>query len=267
MNRIIWVTFAALLCMSELVIAQEFDHDIWNTLLNEHVNWQQDGHNSTVDYDSFKSDQSKLHSYLDKIAEVEQITFKQWDEPEQLAFLINAYNAWTIQLIISEWPNLESIKDLGSWFKSPWAKPVARLFQQSVSLDHIEHSLIRSEQYSEPRIHFAVNCASVGCPALRPEAYIGDALSKQLDNQTLRFLGDQSRNNINGDVLSISPIFKWYREDFEKGWSGINSRMEFIQKYAQVFALSNVQQQALRQKKLKIRYTEYDWQLNSASSL
>jgi len=68
-------------------------------------------------------------------------------------------------------------------------------------------------------------------------------------------------------VLSISPIFKWYREDFEKGWSGINSRMEFIQKYAQVFALSNVQQQALRQKKLKIRYTEYDWQLNSASSL
>ena len=92
--------------------------------------------------------------------------------------MINAYNAWTVEFILTKYPDLDSIKDLGSFFNSPWDKEFIPLLGKTVSLNDIEHGLIRgSDRYNDPRIHFAVNCASIGCPALREEAYTGDKLN------------------------------------------------------------------------------------------
>lgn len=118
------------------------------------------------------------------MSRVDQLEFDQWSTRQQLAFLINAYNAWTVELILEKWPDIDSIKDLGGIFSSPWRKEFISLLGEKRSLDNIEHDLIRgSGRYQDPRIHFAVNCASIGCPALRAEAYTGAKINQQLDQQ------------------------------------------------------------------------------------
>ena len=168
-----------------------------------------------------RADRDQLADYLGQLAAVSSREFQQWSRADRLAFLINTYNAWTVELILTEYPDISSIRDLGSLFRSPWSRRFVSLFGEMVSLDHIEHELIRGpDGFQEPRIHFAVNCASVGCPALRQEAYVGDRLESQLEDATGRFLADRSRNRLDGDVLRVSEIFDWYEEDFEQGWRG-----------------------------------------------
>jgi len=147
-------------------------HDNWNSLLNKHLISMNNGGTTEVDYAAFKHDQIKLQNYLEQLGKISRSEFDAWSKSKQLAFLINAYNAWTIELILTEYPDLKSIKDLGTLFKSPWDKEFIPLLGKTISLNDIEHGLIRgSDRYNEPRIHFAVNCASIGCPALRNEAY------------------------------------------------------------------------------------------------
>jgi hypothetical protein len=250
---------------SQVSAAQSgFDHGAWQQLLQRHVRLIEGGNASQVDYAGMGADRVLLDSYLQSLSAVSEREFSAWPEAERLAFLINAYNAWTVELILTEYPNLESIKDLGSLFRSPWSRRFVPLFGNEVSLDYIEHDLIRGSQgYGEPRIHFAVNCASIGCPALRREAFSGARLEQQLEEATRLFLADRSRNRLDGNTLRVSEIFDWYEEDFEQGWRGVNSVGQFLVQYREALDLPDAVVEQLQRDDFRIRYLNYDWRLNS----
>ena len=239
-------------------------HEGWNALLNNHVVAINHGHSTEVDYAAIKAKHSELKSYLDSLSTVTQNEFDTWEKPKQLAFLINAYNAFTVELILTKYPNLKSIKDLGSFFSSPWSKELVPLLGKTRSLDDIEHGLIRgSGKYNDPRIHFAVNCASIGCPALREEAYTATDLESQLQAQTVRFLSDTTRNIAQGNTLSVSSIFKWYGDDFEQGFKGANTLQQFFLQYPKALKLVPAQQKALKNNNMKVKFLDYNWDLNA----
>jgi hypothetical protein len=238
-------------------------HTPWTTLLRGCVSVTRDGHSTAVDYDCFARKRDALGAYLTALGAVDRPVFDAWDEPRQLAFLINAYNAGTVELILTAWPDLDSIRDLGGLFRSPWEKSFIPLLGETRTLDDIEHGMIREPgRFDEPRIHFAVNCASIGCPALRRKAYRAETLEEQLEDQTKRFLADPSRNRFRDGRLQISPLFKWYREDFERGWRGMSSLEGFLARYAGALGLDGTQVEALRNGDIPIRFLEYDWSLN-----
>lgn len=250
---------------SAVTTAQEALHQPWQALLTQHVSPINEGHSSQVNYAGMKTDHAKLTAYLTALGKIDKQTFEQWPAPQQLSFLINAYNAWTVELILSAYPDIKSIKDLGSFFSSPWSKKFIPLLGETRSLDNIEHELIRGDnKYGDPRIHFAVNCASIGCPALREEAYTAEKLERQLEQQTVRFLSDKTRNRFNKAEMELSSIFKWYQEDFSLGFRASDSLSAFILLYAESLGLTPEQQALLKAKKMDVDYLPYDWQLNVA---
>lgn len=237
----------------------------WTNLLQECVVEINDGGGTAVNYDCFAENQNTLDSYLETLSSVDRDAYNAWERNNQLAYLINAYNAYTVDLILGSWPDIESIRDLGNIvFNSPWKKEFIPLFGETVALDDIEHGMIREAGvFDEPRIHFAVNCASIGCPALRREAYQGANIEAQLEDQVERFLGDRTRNRLEDDELKVTRLFKWYRDDFTSGWRGADSVEEFALLYADSLGLSEQDAQHLRDGDIDIAYTEYDWALNS----
>ena len=250
---------------SAVTTAQEALHQPWQALLTQHVSPINEGHSSQVNYAGMKTDHAKLTAYLTALGKIDKQTFEQWPALQQLSFLINAYNAWTVELILSTYPDIKSIKDLGSFFSSPWSKKFIPLLGETRSLDNIEHELIRGDnKYGDPRIHFAVNCASIGCPALREEAYTAEKLEQQLEQQTVRFLSDKTRNRFNKAEMDLSSIFKWYQEDFSLGFRASDSLSAFILLYAESLGLMPEQQALLKAKKMDVDYLPYDWQLNVA---
>ncbi|MCB1641154.1 MAG: DUF547 domain-containing protein [Xanthomonadales bacterium] len=237
---------------------------VWNQLLQRHVQWSQGGHASTVDYDGLAGERERLQAYLRSLSAIPEAEFRGWPAPRRASFLINAYNAWTVELILQADTRPASIKDLGGWLSTPWRQPLVQLFGQTLSLDEVEHERLRGDpEQRDPRIHFAVNCASIGCPALRPEAFRSEQLDAQLADQTQRFLGDRSRNHLDGSVLRVSPIFKWYAEDFERGWRDQHSVVDFLAAHAGALGLTSAQADQLRSGALRLRYSDYDWRLNS----
>lgn len=257
--------FIILCCAAQPGWARSFEHSGWTALLQESVLLLDGGRVSQVDYGYLAKEENRarLQVYLRRLAGVSQQNFDGWAREGQLAFLINAYNSWTVELILARYPDLDSIKDLGSFFQSPWKKKFISLFGKTLSLDEIEHGLIReSGRYNEPRIHFAVNCASVGCPALASEAYLGEKLEVQLEGATRLFLSDRNRNRLEGNVLQVSSIFKWYRGDFEQGWRNLTGLQEFLGSYASSLGLSDAQVQSLVTGKMEIKFLLYDWKLN-----
>jgi len=252
-----------LLMASLSLQAAVFDHDEWSSLLQKHVVPINKGVATQVDYGGFARDRFRLRGYLKSLESISQSNFERWPREEQLAFLINAYNAWTIELILTQYPTLESIKDLGSWIESPWDKSFIPLLGKTRSLDEIEHGLIRGEgRFREPRIHFAVNCASIGCPALAATAYTGEQLVSQLDEATRLFLSDRSRNRLTGDRLYLSKIFKWYRDDFERGWGGYRRLEKFLADYSDALGLNESDVRRLNSGDIDIEFLDYDWALN-----
>lgn len=243
-----------------------FDHHRWDKLVKQQVITFKQGQQSTVNYQALSQNPTELITYLKELETISKETFNRWAQNDQLAFLINTYNAWTIQLVLSAYPDLKSIKELGHIFRTPWRKPIVRLFGDIYSLDDIEHDLIRgSDQFQDPRIHFALNCASIGCPALRAEAFVGSRLDTQLEAQTNLFLSDRDRNYFSGNILYVSSIFKWYREDFEKGWRGYNSLHRFLGDYSESLGLTASQSAILKSGDMKIRFLKYDWHLNDSA--
>lgn len=268
MDLLVRWALCACLIGTGLANANEFDHSLWHDLLQKHVVAFSDNTATAVDYQGFKTDNERLQSYLDQIASVDANQFAQWPASEQLAFLINAYNAGTVALILTEYPDLQSIRDLGSLFRSPWQQEWVSLFGATYTLDDVEHHMIRGTGggfagYQEPRIHFAVNCASVGCPALLPMAYTGENLEALLDKATRAFLSDSSRNRWTGSALEVSSIFRWYKDDFTLGWQGVNSLEGFLADYATELGIPANQVTEVRNGDIRIRYLSYDWQLNS----
>ena len=218
--------------------------DVLDEVLSAYV------HDGLVDYAGLKANRATLDTYLTTAGEVPVNTFQQWNKDTQLAFLINVYNATTLQLIIDHYP-VKSIKSIGSVFKSPWSQDSVTLFGKKISLDTLEHKIIR-KNYVEPRIHFALVCAAMGCPPLRDEAFRGETLNAQLDNQTRTFLQTTEKNRVDHDKksLHLSPIFKWYREDFEKSDRS-------LQAYVAPYLASEVSLEGY-----DLSFTDYDWDLN-----
>mgnify|MGYP003385660844 CR=1 FL=1 len=264
------VRVLAALLMSLLVslqtsglVAEPMNHAQWDSLLKKHVKSIDGGSATALDYAGLGQDTSGFKNYQNQLSRVTQTEFDQWDKDNQLAFLINAYNTFTVALILTKYPNLDSIKNLGSFFSSPWKKKFIPLLGQTRSLDDIEHKLIRgSGRYNDPRIHFAVNCASIGCPALRAEAYMGEQIDTQLQDQTRQFMSDASRNRSEKGQLEVSSIFKWYREDFEKGWLGFDSLEDFFAAYKSELGINDEQLSNLKAGKIEIEFLDYDWRLN-----
>jgi hypothetical protein len=240
-----------------------FDHSRWDELLVAHVVVLDEGRVTKVNSQGMADQRSVLTAYLTELTEVPQSRFDSWAKDDQLASLINAYNAWTVELILTGYPGIQSIKELGSLFRSPWKKKFIPLFGETLSLDEIEHGLIRgSGRYAEPRIHFAVNCASIGCPALSNRAYRGDILEEQLQQATVLFLSDSERNRYRDGKLQISSIFKWYREDFEQGWRGAENLPQFLALYAESLGVAEREGDLRAQGTVSIEFLDYDWKLN-----
>lgn len=256
-------TIVTAILLSSVAAYADFNHSSWDALLDKHVTMTNAGKASVVNYAGMQADKSKLDSYMAATSKVNQSEFNRWNKDEQLAFLINVYNAGTVELVLTKYPNLKSIKDIGGVFGSPWKQDFILILGKTRSLDDIEHNLIRgSKRYNEPRIHFAVNCASIGCPALLNDAFTARKLDKQLEQVTSKFLADSSRNRLKGNTLEISPIFKWYKEDFTMGWRDTNDVAGFLGRYNQALGMNSTQVKALEQGKIKVSYTNYDWRLN-----
>lgn len=261
-----YLVFIAVLALSARAAhASAFDHSPWDGLLQKNVVAHDGGKATTVDYQAMAAERTTLTGYLEQLAQVSRTQFDAWPKDEQLAFLINAYNAWTVELILTRYPDLQSIKDLGSLFQSPWKKKLLFLLGEKRSLDDLEHGLIRgSGRYNDPRIHFAVNCASIGCPALKNQAYRAEILEKQLEEATSLFLSDRTRNRLADGKLQVSSIFKWYREDFAAGWREATSLARFLALYKDSLGLSETEAGELAAGNLAIVFLDYDWRLNAA---
>ncbi len=266
--RKVWLSlWAALLFPTPMAEATEFDltHRAWTELLAKHVMLIDQGRASRIAYADLQADSGRLQTYLAVLSGVSQAEFARWSKDDRLAFLINAYNAFTVQLILTRYPKLESIKDLGSLFVSPWKKRFFTLLDQEHSLDDLEHGMIRKPgAYDDPRIHMAANCASIGCPMLREEAYVGARLDAQLDDQVRRFLSDRTRNRYSASrqALEVSSIFKWYAEDFDRGYRGIRSVQAFLAAHAERLADRPADQELIRTEQAPLDYLDYDWRLN-----
>lgn len=241
----------------------DFDHNYstWNALLQKHVKWMPDNKQSRVDYAGFQKDRETLKQVLSQWSAVSQTEFNAFNKNQQMAFLINAYNGFTIELILTKYPKIKSIKEIGGVFSSPWKQEFFTLLGKKHHLDWIEHEQLRP-RYNDPRVHAAVNCASIGCPALRNEAFTANQLNAQLNDGMRRFVADPSRNRVKNGELQISPIFKWFAEDFEKGHQGFKEVKDVFAKWAKDMSDSPEIIDRIASKSLPIVYSDYDWSLN-----
>jgi Protein of unknown function, DUF547 len=235
----------------------------WDVLLKKHVKWLPDNKQSRVNYKAFSADRAELKKVLDSFSAVSKADFDKWPREQQMVFLINAYNAFTVELILTKYPDLKSIKDLGSFISPPWKKKFFALLGDERNLDWIEHEQLRPK-YNEPRVHVAVNCASIGCPALPPEAFTVAKLDTQLEEGMRRFLGDNTRNRYADGKLEVSQIFKWFKEDFEKGNKGFSKVEDVFAKYADQLAAVAGDREKIRAKSVSISHLDYDWSLNDS---
>jgi Protein of unknown function, DUF547 len=243
---LLWLPFTAL----------AFDHQAWHALLQKHIVLLDGGKASQLRYTGMTSDRAALKSYLDSLSRVSEKQFDTWAREEQMAFLINAYNAFTVEKILVRYPGIRSIWDFGKLFGNPFKDEFFVLLGQKRSLDWIEHETLR-KRYRDPRIHYAVNCASVGCPMLREEAYAPSRLEAQLDEQARRFLSDRSRNRLRDGRLEVSRIFDWYKEDFEP-------RETYFARYADLLSDDQKGREEIARGKIVLRFLDYDWSLNDA---
>ncbi|MBW1888522.1 MAG: DUF547 domain-containing protein [Deltaproteobacteria bacterium] len=219
------------------------DHSLYADLLARYVR------SGVVDYRGFKNEETKLDQYLRVL---EKTDTNKLQRNEQFAFYINAYNAWTIKLTLSDYPGIKSLKDLGSLFKSPWKKRICRIDGDIITLDDIEHKILRP-RFKDPRVHFAINCAAKSCPPLRSEPYRGGELDQQLDEMTRAFINDFESNRLEDHTLYISKIFKWFEDDFNKDVVG------FFLRYA---GGDLKKQLEANRDRIRIKYLDYDWSLN-----
>jgi Protein of unknown function, DUF547 len=235
--------FSGLFARNPLAAAP-VSHAPFTELLKKHV-----AANGQVNYKGFIRDSLALNRYLKQLSD--NPPQKSWSREDQLAYWINAYNAFTVQLILRHYP-VKSIKDIGSTIKiplvnTPWDYKFIRIGREKIDLNHIEHSILR-DKFKEPRIHFAIVCASVSCPRLLREAYEGNQINQQLDAQARDFINDKSRNKITANAVDVSEIFKWFRSDFTRN----GTLTDFLNRYSQVKINKNS----------RIGYLDYNWALN-----
>ncbi|WP_282123691.1 DUF547 domain-containing protein [Algibacter mikhailovii] len=215
--------------------SETLNYEIWTNLLEKHVSYQ--GH---VNYQAFMNDKKAVShciTFLD-----ENLPSNTWSKNETLAYWINAYNIMTIDLILRHYP-VKSIKDI----KKPWDQRYWKLGEKWYNLNDIEHQILR--KMDEPRIHFAIVCASISCPKLLNRAFTSQNLDQQLTKATKDFINDTSKNFISENHLELSKIFQWFAKDFKLNGSIIN----FLNQYSSITISEKAQK----------KYKVYNWGLNN----
>lgn len=244
MNKITLFFFSNLLPLFLLAQAN-VSHKEYNDLLSKYVDEK-----GLVNYVGLTNNVSQLDSYLEHLQK--NPPSESWSREEKLAYWINAYNAFTLKLILDNYP-VESIKDIGSsiqipFVNSPWDIKFIEIGEETLDLNNIEHGIIRKE-FEEPRIHFALVCAAISCPKLQNEAYFPGRLSQQLDAAARTFLRDESKNEfVNASEARLSKIFNWYGGDFKND----GSLVSYLNRYAPIKLQENA----------RIEWKDYDWALN-----
>jgi hypothetical protein len=214
-------------------ICQRSIHERWNIELNKYVNEK-----GQVDYFNWNKNTEGIDAYINVLEK--NHPKKHWTKNEIKSYWINTYNALTIKLILNNYP-INSIKDINN----PWGEKIINYNSSNYSLEEIEHDILR--KMGDPRIHFAINCASISCPKLSKLAYFPYKIDKQLDDATKVFLKDFDKNEINKNEIKISKIFLWFKKDF----GNTNNLLSFIQKHSRV-----------KMDNPKIKYLPYNWELN-----
>lgn len=255
----------AVLLFSTPALALAPHYADWTALLEAHVILVDHGDASSVDYGALKRDPARLDVITGAFSAVTKSQYDGWSKARREAFLINAYNAFTVKLIVDHYPGIGSIKDIGGWLTSPWKIDFFTLLGHKTQLDAVEAMLRKPGAFDDPRIHFAINCASIGCPMLRPEAYTADQLDAQLDDQTRRFLSDHGRNRYADGRLQVSKIFDWYADDFSHGWHGVTSVKQFLAAHAADLTAEPSAQAHIRAQQVPVDFLDYDWKLNDVS--
>lgn len=226
------------ICMLSFVAIQA-QTSIFDSLLQKNVD-----KTGRVDYQSLKNNETLLDNYLAYIQNNEPT--KDWSSNKKKAFWINTYNAYTIKIILNNYP-LKSIRDIKIDGKTAWKIPFVKVGQKRYTLDQIEHKILR-KKFNDPRIHVGINCASVSCPRLWNFAFTEDNIASSLDNLMKVFINDTTRNKISKNNLEISEIFNWFSKDFIKNGTIIN--------YLNTYAAIKISEKA------SIKYLTYDWSLN-----
>lgn len=242
---IVWFTCTNCRAIKRDTDSSPVTHELWDALLKKHV--RQDGF---VDYRGFVRDSNELNRYL-KILESAHPNDKSWSRNQQMAYWINAYNAYTIQLIVRHYP-VVSIKDIKSgiaFVNSVWDIKFIHIQGFTYDLNNIEHNILRPV-FKDARVHAAVNCASYSCPRLLNAAYTAEKLDEQLDAAIRGFVNDPLRNRITAEKAEISEIFKWFKGDFERD----GSLRDYLNKYASVKITNTT----------TISHLDYNWALNEA---
>ncbi|NUM49620.1 MAG: DUF547 domain-containing protein [Flavobacteriales bacterium] len=230
-NKLLYLVFFCIPFVSEAKVS----HEMWNQLLKKHVSEK-----GNVNYQGFKTDRELLDKYLFQLAK--KAPDQTYSSNEELAYWINAYNAFTIQLVLKYYP-MASITNIDK----PWDIPFIKIENKTYTLNEIEHQMIR-KKFNEPRIHFALVCAAASCPKLRSEAYEAEKIEIQLLSQTIDFINDTTKNTLNKNKAILSELFSWYKEDFTKN----GTLADFINQYSKIKI----------ETKTKISFSQYNWKLN-----
>jgi len=264
MSRWLWLSLIVAVSTPALAFDQRYTD--WTALLRANVVEVEHGDASRVDYAAIKHHVGQLDAIAVELSGVTAQQYAGWTQARREAFLINAYNAFTVKLIVDHYPGIGSIKDIGGLFTSPWKIDFFSLLGHQTHLNAIEARLRKPGSFDDPRIHFAINCASIGCPMLRSEAYTAEKLDTQLDDQTRRFLSDHSRNRYARGRLEVWKIFDWYAADFSHGWHGITSVKQFFAAHAADLTADAAGQTRIRAQKVFVNYLDYDWHLNGSTT-
>ena len=234
------------------------NHSKWGKVLSEYV--VETDKTTKVKYFELMKSPTELNSYLKDVSAVTAAEYAKWNEKQKLTFLFNSYNAFTLKLITQELEkdkNLKSIKKIGGLFGNPWKIKFFTFLGKESFLDEIEQDIARKD-FDEPRMHFAFNCASIGCPSLLKTAFTEANMEQLLDTAARNFLSDQSRNVLQKNTLALSSILKWYKDDFENS-KKFGPMSQFLATY---FPFSESEKKAFLAGKYKVKYLDYNWNLN-----
>lgn len=215
---------------------EKLNYNLWEVLLNKNVTSK-----GIVNYKAFKKDSEKLNDFLRQLSRAKITT--AWTKNDKIAYWINVYNAYTVKLIVNNYP-VHSIKQI----ENPWKEKFFAIDGKLMNLHQVEHEILRN--FGDPRIHFAINCASASCPRLIQVPYTAANLERLLERQTKEFINDPFYNTITGYAVNVSKIFDWYKKDFKQDAGTV---VNFINKYSN----TNIKDQEEK------GYKQYDWSINS----
>ena len=243
----------------------DFNYNDYRQILTSYVNDA-----GFVDYAGLQRVSEKLDLVADQFARLDQTTYDTWQRDRQFAFWINAYNALTLKAVIDHYP-VKSIKDIGSPLRSVWDKLKFNVIGKKVTLNDIEHRILR-EQFQDPRLHLAINCASIGCPPLSNKPFVAEDLDQHFEKQARQFLNSELAFQINRkkEVVYLSKIFDWFGDDFIEQYSngsekkGLSKKEQATVRFVSQH-VSDIDRTFLETETFRVKYLDYDWALNKQS--